>query len=86
MKAKSAEIILSAVCADIIMVVLQSKVCHNSGEVIGTGSVGGVCGKVLYSKITNCYNTNTGKVTGSRYVGGVCGEIEVDGGTATIEN
>ena len=60
--------------------------CHNSGEVIGTGSVGGVCGKVLYSKITNCYNTNTGKVTGSRYVGGVCGEIEVDGGTATIEN
>ena len=60
--------------------------CHNTGEVIGTEGVGGVCGKVLLSKITNCYNTNTGKVTGSSYVGGVCGEIEVYGGTATIEN
>ena len=42
--------------------------CYNTGTVLGSNHVGGICGE--YGTITNCHNE--GQVSGN-YVGGVCG-------------
>ena len=60
----------------------------NSGDVSGTGNVGGVVGyhyELVYSYdeptiVKNCYNT--GDVSGASNIGGVAGYVE----TATLEN
>ena len=54
--------------------------CFNSGEVTGTGNIGGICGSVsgyesngheIVSSVSGC--ANTGKVSGSGSLGSVCG-------------
>ena len=54
--------------------------CFNSGEVTGTGNIGGICGSVSgyesnghesVSSVSGC--ANTGKVSGSGSLGSVCG-------------
>ena len=55
--------------------------CYNSGEVIGSDDVGGVCGFNYKAMIQNSYNT--ANITGANDVGGVCG---YNCSEATIEN
>lgn len=57
--------------------------CYFTGEISGTGGVGGICGDG-YVTIDNCYNL--GEVSGNGEIGGICGSSSLNSSIQNCHN